>query len=478
MRKWYLFVSIIFFFVYFDYFSLILSRLIINFVIQFTNRLKDMKRILFLFLTMASLLFMPSDVNAENYPYRSDFLWLTVPNHSDWLYKVGEKAVINVQFYKYGVPQNCEVDYEIAPDMLSAETKGKLTIKNGQATINIGTRKTPGFLDLRLKAVINGAKTEHHVKVGFSADKIEPFTKMPSDFKAFWEKEVANIQKLPLVYTKEPAHEYDTEKADCYLLKLEVNSKHQAIYAYYWIPKSGGPSPIVLCPPGAGVKTIKEPLRHRYYADNNCIRMEMEIHGLDPRMSDKQFKEISNALNTGVNGYLSNGLDSRDHYYMKHVYLGLVRCIDFLTSLPEWDGKNVVLQGGSQGGALSIVAAGIDKRVTLCVANHPALADMAGYSEKGRTGGYPHMHRDGLLTEQNMKTLQYYDVVNFARNVTCPVRMTWGYNDSTCPPTTSYAVWNVLNCEKESLITPINEHWTSEATEKDHCDWILSKIKK
>ncbi len=46
--------------------------------------------------------------------------------------------------------------------------------------------------------------------------------------------------------------------------------------------------------------------------------------------------------------------------------------------------------------------------------------------------------------------------------------MTWGYNDDTCPPTTSYIVYNVLNCPKEALITPINEHWTSEATEYGH----------
>lgn len=89
------------------------------------------------------------------------------------------------------------------------------------------------------------------------------------------------------------------------------------------------------------MKTIKEPLRHRYYADSGCIRFETEIHGLDPRMSDRQFKEISNALNTGANGYLCQGLYSRDDYYMKHVYLGLVRAIDFLTSLPEWDGRTL-----------------------------------------------------------------------------------------------------------------------------------------
>lgn len=150
---------------------------------------------------------------------------------------------------------------------------------------------------------------------------------------------------------------------------------------------------------------------------------------------------------------------------MKHVYISLIRSIDLLTSLPEWDGKNVVVQGGSQGGGLSIVAAGLDPRVTLCIVNHPALADMAGYSEKGRTGGYPHFNRiDGFLTPQVIRNLAYYDVVNFARHITAKVYMTWGYNDVTCPPTTSYAVWNVLKCPKESLITPINEHWTSDAT--------------
>lgn len=418
------------------------------------------------------------NVNAENYPYRSDFLWVTNPDHTDWLYKTGEKAKVEIQLYKYGVAQNATIDYEIAKDMLDAEQSGSVSLKNGKAVINIGTRKTPGFLDLKLKTTIDGLKTEHHVKVGFSVDKITPYTKEPADFMTFWEAQKAELAKVPLTYEMEAAHEYDTDKADCYLVRLDVNKQHQCIYGYLFIPKGKGKGscPAVICPPGAGVKTIKEPLRHRYYADNGCIRFETEIHGLDPRLSEKLFKEISNAFNTGVNSYLYQGLNSRDAYYMKHVYLGLVRAIDFVTSLPEWDGKNVVMQGGSQGGALSLVAAALDKRVTACAANHPALADMAGYAEKGRTGGYPHMHRNNLLSQENQNTLQYYDVVNFARHITCPVRMTWGYNDSTCPPTTSYAVWNVLKCEKTPLITPINEHWTSETTEKSHCDWILSKL--
>ena len=84
-------------------------------------------------------------------------------------------------------------------------------------------------------------------------------------------------------------------------------------------------------------------------------------------MSEEEFKEISAAFNGRENGYLSNGLDSRDNYYMKRVYLACVRSIDLLTSLPEWDGKNVIVQGGSQGGALALVTAGLDQRVTACV---------------------------------------------------------------------------------------------------------------
>ena len=416
---------------------------------------------------------------AENYPYRSDYLWVTVPDHADWLYKTGEKANIEIQFYKYGIPRNGEVTYTVGNDLLGTDTKGTVTLKNGRAKINIGTKKTPGFRDVVLTMKLDGQSYTHHVKVGFSPEKIQPFTQEPKDFNTFWQGNLDELAKIPLSYTKEIAKEYCTDKVDCYLVKIPVSRRKQCVYGYLFYPKNAQPGkhPVVLCPPGAGIKTIKEPLRHKYYAENGFIRLEIEIHGLDPRLPKETFDDISRAFNSDPTGYLENGIDNRDRYYMKHVYLALVRCIDLLTSLPEWDGRNVAVQGGSQGGALALVAAGLDKRVNLCVVNHPALSDMAGYTEKGRTGGYPHFNRmTGLYTPSNISTMAYYDVVNFARKVKATSYMTWGYNDNTCPPTTSYAVWNTLNCEKESLITPINEHWTSDATEYGQMVWIKKHL--
>lgn len=414
-------------------------------------------------------------MRAENYPYRSDCLWVTVPDHANWTYQTGEKAKIDVGFYLYGIPQDTKVNYEIGPDMMPSTQKGEVALKKGRATIDMGTMKKPGFLDLRLSATVNGKKYNHHVKVGFSPEKLSAYTKNPSDFDEFWNNSIEEARKSPVSVTCEKVDKYTTEEFDCYLLKIKTDKRH-SVYGYLTKPKKEGKYPVVLCPPGAGIKTIKEPMRNTYYAKNGFIRLEIEIHGLHPELSTETFKEINAAFSDG-NGYLENGLDDRDNYYMKHVYVACVRCIDYLTSLPEWDGRNVAVQGGSQGGALSLITAALDPRVTVCVANHPALSDMAGYLDN-RAGGYPHFNRsNNMLTDEKVKTMQYYDVVNFARRITCPTYLTWGFNDDTCPPTTSYIVWNLITAPKESLITPINEHWTSENTNYGQMLWIKEHLK-
>ena len=179
------------------------------------------------------LLGLALTASAENYPYRSDVLWVTVPNHADWLYQTGEKATVEVQFYKYGIPQDgVTVCYELGDDMMPSDTKGSVTLKNGRAVVTIGTMKQPGFRDCRLQATIAGKTYKHHVKVGFSPDKLQPYTKMPADFDEFWDKSKSEIATFPLLYTKERVEKYSTDKIDCYLVKLQLNSRGQSIYGY------------------------------------------------------------------------------------------------------------------------------------------------------------------------------------------------------------------------------------------------------
>ena len=45
-------------------------------------------------IILSLMLLMAMSMQAENYPYRSDYLWLTVPDHANWLYQTGEQAKV------------------------------------------------------------------------------------------------------------------------------------------------------------------------------------------------------------------------------------------------------------------------------------------------------------------------------------------------------------------------------------------------
>ena len=175
---------------------------------------------------------------AENYPYRSDYLWLTVPNHADWLYKVGENAKVEVTFCRYGIPQDTEVCYEIGPDEMPATSSGKVKLKNGRAVIDMGTMKEPGFLDLRLKATIGGKQTEHHVKIGFSPEQLKPYTKNPNDFGQFWKQAIETARQTPVSVTREPLTKFSDNEVECQLVKIRID-KHHSVYGYLTKPRKG-----------------------------------------------------------------------------------------------------------------------------------------------------------------------------------------------------------------------------------------------
>lgn len=432
----------------------------------------------YMVLLMLFCMGVPQTLQAENYPYRSDLLWITTPDHPDWIYRTGEEAQVEVQLFRYGIPQDgVEIRYELGGDLMPADAKGTVRLKNGRATIRVGTMKQPGFRDCRLTAVFGGKTYQHHIKLGFSPEKILPYTQEPKDFTDFWNKSMAEAAQCPLSYSLDPAPQYANDKVDCFLLRLQCVRPGNYVYGYLFVPKGGGKYPVVFNPPGAGIKPISDPTKRRFYAEEGCIRLEIEIHGIRPTLDSDTYREIARAFGYKENNYLSNGIDNRDTYYMKRVYLACVRCIDFLTSLPQWDGRNIIAQGGSQGGGLAIVTAALSPKVTACVANHPALADMAGF-KANRADGYPHFSRDRHMdTPDKLNTMAYYDVVNFARHLSVPTFLTWGFNDDVCPPTTSYATYNVITAPKEALITPVNEHWVSADTDHAQLRWIKKHLK-
>ena len=264
-----------------------------------------------------------------------------------------------------------------------------------------------------------------------------------------------------------------TEKVNVYHVSLQNYKKRSRIYGILCKPKKEGNYPAVLAVPGAGIRP--------YYgvvdiAEEGIITFQIGIHGIPVTMEPYVYDNLRYGA---LNGYQTMNLDDKDIYYYKRVYLGCVRAVDFITSLPEYDGTNLAVTGGSQGGALSIITAGLDKRIKYLAAFYPALSDLSGYLN-GRAGGWPHVFSPGnsaFIKDDKIETAQYYDVVNFARQVTQTGWYSWGFNDTTCPPTSMYSAYNVVNAPKELHIFQDTGHWTYPEQGQMKKQWLLEKLK-
>ena len=250
---------------------------------------------------------------------------------------------------------------------------------------------------------------------------------------------------------------------------MVYGKKGETMYGYMSKPKGGGKHPVLFNPPGAGSKKI---VPNNMYAEQGFISITSEIHGLNPELSDAEYDKLRKA----VGGYNRMGIENRDSFYYRKVYVGCCKFVDYLCSLADWDGENVGVTGGSQGGALTIVTAALNPKVKFIASFYPALSDLEGFLN-GRAGGWPQYFRgkETINKDKFMITIPYYDVVNFARRLNVPGFYSYGYNDETCSPTSVTATINEISAPKIVEVTPTSGHWRYISTNDNSIEWMKTK---
>jgi cephalosporin-C deacetylase len=375
-------------------------------------------------------------------------------DHADWSYQPGQPVRFRIVAVQDGQPiSGLKVTYKIGPEMMSPKIDQSAISTADGITVDAGTMTEPGFLRCIATVELNGKTYRGLATAAFQPEAIQPTQQDPADFDQFWAAGKAALAKLPIDARLTPLPDYGNAAADCFHLNLQnvgMNTLPSRFYGVLCEPKAPGKYPALLSVPGAGVRPYRGMAE---MAAKGIITLQVGIHGIPVTME----QSVYDSLGTGaLSSYNAFGLDNKDRYYYRRVYLGCVRANDFLTSHPKWDGANLAVTGGSQGGALSIVTAALDPRVKGLAAYYPALADVTGYLQN-RAGGWPHMFRmtEGPLahrTSEKIETSRYYDVVNFARRLKVPGLYSWGYNDETCPPTSMYSAYNVIPAQKKLLL--------------------------
>jgi cephalosporin-C deacetylase-like acetyl esterase len=396
------------------------------------------------------------------------------PDHADWLYKPGEEVKFTVSVTKSNeLLPNVEISYSYGADMMPPVKQDTLTLKSGKTVIDGGTMKEAGFLRCCVVVQYQGNHYDGSATVGFAPETIQPVTTQPADFVWFWDKAKADLAKVPLSSKLTLMSERCTDKVNVYHVSMQ-NIDNSRLYGVVCIPKGADKYPAVLKVPGAGVNSYAGDVIN---AERGVITLEIGIHGIPVNLDPTLYSSLRSGI---LAGYCLYNLDDKDRYYYKRVYLGCIRAVDFIFSLPEFDGSNIVVSGESQGGALSIITAALDSRIKGLSSFYPALCDLTGYL-CGRAGGWPHIFNVNAQTLNNtpkkLETIGYYDVVNFARQVRVPGFYSWGYNDTTCPPTTTFAAYNVIKAPKTLLIAEETGHWKYPEQNEASWTWIMRQFK-
>ena len=396
------------------------------------------------------------------------------PDHSDWLYSCGQKANLTVRVNYANTPvKDAKINYEISEDMMPAIKQGSMVLKDGEAVINIGTMKKPGFLRLKVWTEVNGIKYEGMATAGFDIDKIAPTVEEPADFDAFWKAALEENAKIPMLPEMKLLPERCTPEVDVYLASFQTARVGGRFFGTLCVPKNvKGRCPAILIVPGAGCRA-----RNGYFeeAKKGFVTMEIGINGIPTTMDDSIYE---NLRGMAVNNYHYKELDDKDRYIYKNIFIGCARAIDFLAGLDFVDADRIGVMGGSQGGALSLTTTALNPKVKCCGVFYPAMCDMTGYLH-GRGGGWPHFFKRGVMaTAERKATVPYYDGVNFARRISVPVFFSYGFNDLTCCPTSTTAAYNTVSSDKVRYIFMDTQHWTYPEQMNLRSQWMMDHLSK
>jgi hypothetical protein len=158
--------------------------------------LKNYKR---LFLSFAFLL-LAGMVNHGIAQTNQDAFSIKVTlNHSDWKYKVGEKAIFSIEVFQKGqVVKNVPLHLEIGKEKMKPSIVEDFVSTKNKKIVDGGTLLEPGFLRCIVTSTIDGKKYRGLATAAFSPENIKAFAKTTDDFSQFWADARKQQLKIPL----------------------------------------------------------------------------------------------------------------------------------------------------------------------------------------------------------------------------------------------------------------------------------------
>ena len=313
---------------------------------------------------------------------------------------------------------------------------------NGKAPLVLtASLSRPGFVRVKVEACDGNLNPLSNVTcflggAGAEVEKIECDTKMPDDFDDFWENIVKELDSHGVVLEEKIPYSAEEEGFSVYKIKLKMPFG-KPVWSLLSIPNGGEnlPAKVIYC--GYGVYSIEPVLEKEY------ITLVTDVHGLEPGLSEEYYKELGREPDGELYYYGFDSIENSnpDNVYFKSVIARDLMAAKFIKTLPQWNKKELISQGGSQGAFRATSVAAHDKDITELNITVPWFCNLGGY-KNGRMRGWSPDYVEGVC---------YFDTANQMTRVECPVNVSAKLGDYTCPPSSVMAAYN--NCKNKKKIT-------------------------
>ena len=422
-------------------------------------------------------------------------------NKEDSIYQAGDKIVFTVKLLEDGKPAEgkfiqyrlCHDQNEIKRDRVSAAEELKVetsSAKPGWIYLRVSAKDADNQ-DIKQPFKLKGKVTEKAVTGGIGAmvepEKLFPVMDEPKDFDAFWNKVKAQLAEVPMKELERVTVSAPGAKVQIYDVKISCAGS-KPVSAYLCMPKNAKPQscPAIVTFHAAGVASAEKRTR---WAAKGLITLDVNAHGIVNGKPKSYYDELRRNFYFTTRDrhrtkfYAHWYKTDRERFYFKDMYMRMMRALEYVKSLPEWDGRHLIVSGTSQGGAQVIAACALDRSITFARAGVPAMCDHSACLGD-RSSGWPKLYtkRENEENPALARCASYYDGAYFAKRIKCPIWINTGFIDSTCAPTSVFAAYNSIpdGVEKHMQTCPTGGHKTSPHTdgEKAMKDYIESILKK
>lgn len=266
------------------------------------------------------------------------------------------------------------------------------------------------------------------------------FAEEPEDFDRYWEGE---RRKLAAVPARAERREVESGNPNARMYAVRVDcAGARPVTGYLSVPKaceeSGLKVPVRLSFQGYG-EVVQKP--HRWTEGGRAV-MQVNAFGYELGREEEYYRGFFEGIRSnGVKYAFDPEQNSRrETAYFHDMALRAMRALEYLKSLPCWDGKGISIQSGSQGGLQAIWAAAYSREPVRLELAFPWCAGLSMQEWSGLRDGYQPDYR---------RALDYYDPIFFVKRLSADSEFHLthaGLGDYTCPPAGMRRMWLNVPC--------------------------------